>query len=181
MSSNTPKILKVCYVLSYIIFIGLCIEAGALSFNTVYALFNPIVAQYFYKWMDLSDIYSFSTNYFLSFAFLLALVPAVKAYMFYLIIKIFQTKNFSLPHPFVHSTKVFFLQMSYLSFIIGLISLITQWYMQWLSDNALSLTHPYFHSFYSADVWIFTWIIFFIIWKLFQKGIDIQSESELTI
>ena len=62
---STQLKLKIMYFLTGIIFIGLCIEAGGFIFNTLFTLFfNPIGANYFWKEIDLSDLYKFDSGYF---------------------------------------------------------------------------------------------------------------------
>ena len=75
MTKKNDAILKVLHVVSWIAFIGLCIEAGALIFNFVYALFKPIASHNIYKGLDLSEMY---TNHFPQFKFLPSTIFFIK-------------------------------------------------------------------------------------------------------
>ena len=57
MSKNKDFVLDVLNVVSWIIFIGLCIEAGALLFNFIFTLFRPVATHNVYKGLDLSELY----------------------------------------------------------------------------------------------------------------------------
>jgi hypothetical protein len=58
MSKKNDVILKVLHVASWIAFIGLCIEAGALIFNFLFSLFKPNASQDIHKGLDLSEMYA---------------------------------------------------------------------------------------------------------------------------
>ena len=58
---STEQMLKILYVVSLIIFIGVCIEAGGFIFNAFFTLvLNPDYASYF----DLSTLYEYDPGYF---------------------------------------------------------------------------------------------------------------------
>ena len=50
---NQPSLMLITVVI-WSIFIGLCIQAGALFFTSIYSFFNPIVAQNLYEGLNLS-------------------------------------------------------------------------------------------------------------------------------
>ena len=64
MKSRTKPILRVLYILSWIIFIGVCIEAGGSIFSAFYTLvINPINAQTFWVGNDLSGLYRYDPGF----------------------------------------------------------------------------------------------------------------------
>ena len=63
---STKQMLKILYVLSWIIFIGVCIEAGGFIFNTFFTLvINPVDAHHFWQEVDLSVFINMTTDIFL--------------------------------------------------------------------------------------------------------------------
>ena len=62
---TTRQILKILYVLSWILFVGICIEAGGFIFNAFFTLtINPVDAKHFWQEIDLSELYAFDHGHF---------------------------------------------------------------------------------------------------------------------
>src|SRR5205809_2081353 len=100
MKSRTKQILKVLQVLSWIIFIGVCIEAGGSIFSAFYTLvINPINAATFWEGNDLSSLYKYDPGHFFAETLLISIAAVMRACIFYLILKILRDKklNMSLP------------------------------------------------------------------------------------
>jgi hypothetical protein len=57
MTKKDDFILKALNVVAWVIFIGLCVEAGALIFNFIFTLFKPIASNNIYKGLNLSELY----------------------------------------------------------------------------------------------------------------------------
>ena len=86
MSKRSKFVFQALHVVAWIIFVGLCIEAGALLVNFVYSLFKPEVVQHLYEKLDLSKMYEYSQwAYFGIYSFILV-ISVMKAYLFYLVI-----------------------------------------------------------------------------------------------
>lgn len=101
MRITTRRILKISLALSWIIFIGLCIEAGASMFSAFYTMvINPANAATFLGKHDLSGLCNYGPDYFFAELLLISTVLIVKAFMFYLIVKILQEKKPDLSQPF---------------------------------------------------------------------------------
>lgn len=179
---STRQILKMLYVLSWIIFIGLCIEAGGFIFNALYSIaFNPVGAQYFWKEINLSDLYHFDTGYFLTETLLMSIVAVMKALLFYLIVKILHDKKLNLSQPFSREMGRFISRVSYLALGIGFFSLWGVKYTEWLVKQGVNMPDIQSMRLGGADVWLFMGIIFLIMTQIFKRGIEIQDENDLTV
>lgn len=179
---STKLKLKILYILAWIVFIGLCIEAGGFIFNTLFTLFfNPIGANYFWKEIDLSDLYKFDSGYFCVIGFLMSLVTILKAILFYLIVKLLHDKKLNLSQPFTLGFKRFIILAAYLSLGIGLFSFWGAKHVEWFVAHGVKMPGIQILKFGSADVWFFMAIILYVIAQIFKKGIEIQTENELTI
>jgi hypothetical protein len=71
MSKKNDVILKALNVVSWVIFIGLCIEAGALIFNFILTFFKPIASHDIYKGLNLSEMYENNFSHFIGIYFFL--------------------------------------------------------------------------------------------------------------
>lgn len=174
--------LKVLYVLSWIIFIGLCIEAGGIIFNTFFTMvLNPEGAKRLWKEVDLSALYQYDAGHFLTLSFLIIITTVLKALLFYLIVKLLYDKKLSLSQPFNREVGRFIYLLSCLSLAIGLFSYSGVNYAGWLAAKAVSLPAVQNLRLGGADVWLFMGIILLVIAQLFKRGIEMQTENELTV
>jgi|SRR5450755_5509 hypothetical protein len=182
MTISTKQILKVLLILSWIIFIGVCIEAGGCIFSAGYTLLiNPINAAHFWVGNDLSGLYKYDPGYFIGETLLISIAAVLKACMFYGIVKILHDKKLDMAQPFSEELRRFILKISWLAFGIGLF---TQWgvrYTEWLVKKGLSMPDTQHLHLGGADVWLFMGVILFVIAQIFKRGIEIQRENELTV
>lgn len=180
---TTNQILKVLCVLSWIIFIGLCVEAGALIVNTVITVFiNPSGVQNFWEASDyLSNLYALDKGHFCVLTSLMIIVSVLKALMFYVILNMFYNKKLNIIQPFSNELAKFILNLFYLALGIGLFSRYAMKYTIWLQEQGAGMADLQALDIAGADVWLFMAIIFFLIVQLVKKGIEIQNENDLTI
>ena len=175
---SSKQMLQIWYVLSWVIFIGLCVDAGSFIFNAFFTMvINPINASYF----DLSGLYEFDHGYFLVMLLLMGIVGVLKAIMFYLIVKILHDKKLNLTEPFNIEMKRFIYNMSYLALGIGLFSYWGAKYTKWFVEQGVTMPDIQRLQLGGADVWLFMGIILLVIAQIFKRGIEIQSENELTV
>jgi hypothetical protein len=178
---STQQMLKLLQILSWIIFIGLCIEAGGLLFNTGYALYKPIIAKYFWKGADFSALYAYDKGYFMTQTGLMSIVTVLKALIFYLIIKLFYEKQFSMAKPFHPAVTGFVFNIAYLCLGAGIFSYWGANYAGWLGEKGVPMPDIHFMGIGGADVWLFMAVVLIVIGQVFKKGTELQTESELTV
>lgn len=179
---TTTHFLKVLHLLSWIIFVGLCVNAGGILINTFYSMhLNPLGAKYFWDKMDLSALYELDKGYFLELAIILLIVSVLKALLFYCILKIFQDKDRSIEQPFKIKTNKMIATMAYIALGIGLFSSWGENKAIWFSSKGIVLPSIQNMRLDGADVWFFMGIILLVISKVFKQGEILQSENDLTI
>ncbi|MCC6372330.1 MAG: DUF2975 domain-containing protein [Bacteroidia bacterium] len=179
---TTSQILKVLYVLSWIIFIGLCIEAGGILFNFFYTLLvNPMGSQMFWKDVNLLSLYEYDKGYFITETLLMSIVAIMQAILFYLIVKILHNKKLNFTQPFNFEMKRFVSNVSNLAIGIGIFS-------HWGAENTKRMVAKGVImqdvdtlGLGGADVWLFMGITLFVIAQIFKRGVEIQTENDLTI
>ncbi|WP_269222232.1 DUF2975 domain-containing protein [Flavobacterium sp. IMCC34518] len=179
---TTKQMLKVLHVLSWIIFIGLCINAGGVLFNAFFALLiNSIAAKNFWQHVDLSSLYDFDKGFFITEISLMCIVAIMQAFLFYLIVKILNNKKINVTQPFSTEIQHFISNMSYLALGIGLFSNWGVEYTKWLIAKGITMPDIQSLRLGGADVWLFMGIILLVIAQVFKRGAEIQAENELTI
>lgn len=184
MLTKYTYFLKALQLLAWIIFIGLCVEAGGIMVSTFISLFfHPEASSRFWGGLNLYGLYQFNQSYFVTLVILLSLVAVLKSILFYLIVDLFQQKKVDFAFPFNEMLGKYLFNLAYLAFGIGLFS----YWGNRVAENALlagndtlSATLPNLQV-QGADVWIFMGVILIIFALIFKKGIEIQSDNELTI
>jgi hypothetical protein len=176
------QMLKILHILSWIIFIGLCIEAGGILFNAFFTLvINPIAAKNFWQEVDLSSLFNSDKGYFIAETLLMSIVTIMRAILFYLIVKILHDKKLNLMQPFNTEMKRFISNVSYLAIGTGIFCYWGAKYTEWLTTKGIVMPDVQSLGLGGADVWLFMGITLLVIAQVFKRGVEIQSENDLTI
>lgn len=182
MSIKTDYLLKALHIISWIIFIGVSIDAGGVLTNAVYIIFfNPSFANRFWARLDLSQVYAFNQTSFVTLTILMSIVTMLKATLFYIIVKIFHDKKINLSNPFTEGIGRYISNIAYLALGIGLFSLWGAELSQSLVNQQVKLPQIQDLQIGGADVWFFMGFTLLVFAKIFKKGIDLQSEINLTV
>jgi|SRR6185436_9356515 len=177
--TRTNGVLTVMHILAWVIFVGLCIKTGAILYSFFVSLFiNPVAAKDLHLGLDLSELKEFSIEHYSVMVSFVVVLWALKAYMFYQVIKIFLYVN--LAKPFSSNVALLISRISYVALTIGILAVGMNGYSKWLVKKGVVLhTLPEYIS-GGAEFLFFAGIVF-IISLVFKKGIEIQSENELTV
>ncbi|MEZ0005160.1 hypothetical protein ABH942_000503 [Flavobacterium sp. 28YEA47A] len=179
---STKQILTVLHILSWIIFLGLCFEAGGFIVNAFMTLtLDPSETKRLWMLIDLSDLYKYGSQHYVVIMSQIIIVTVLKALMFYLIVKILYEKKLDMTQPFNPAMGRFILLVSYLALGIGFFSAWGTEYSKGLIQQGVAMPALDDMHFDGSDVWLFVWIILLIIAQIFKRGIEIQSENDLTI
>lgn len=178
MSKRNDYLLKGLNVVAWIIFIGLCIEAGGLIVNFIFSLYNPAIVQNLYQKLDLSDMYNRSKMaYYGMYSFILV-IALLKAYMFYIVIHLMSKLNLAKPFSEYMSKQI--AQISYYTLSIGLLSYVAR-------QSAKNLQHHGFeidklNQFWAdSQAFILMAAVIYVIATIFSKGVEMQNENDLTV
>ena len=178
MSKTNNFVFKALTIVAWIIFVGLCIEAGGLVVNFFFSIYKPDFVQNLYQKLDLSEMYESSKWAFFSMYSFILVISILKAVLFYKVILLVTKIDLSKPFNDFASKQI--LQISYYTLSIGLISHIAK-------QSAKNLMHHGFvtnnlNPFWAdSQAFILMAAIIYIIAQIFKKGIEIQNENELTI
>lgn len=180
---TTTQVLKVLQVLSWIIFFGLCVEAGAILVNTFITLFiNPQGVKNFWESPGyLSAVHAFDRSHFIVITSVMIIVAVLKSIMFYTIVKLFTDKKLDMAQPFNMALKNFIAVLSYLALGIGLFSGSGANFAAWLAKQGAPVADLQSLHIAGADVWLFMAVILFVIAQVVKRGVEIQTENDLTI
>jgi len=83
--------------------------------------------------------------------------------------------------PFNAEMGRFILNISYVTLLIGLFSYWGVNYAEWLTKQGVKMPDVQSLRLGGADVWLFMSVTLFVIGQIFKRGIEIQTENDLTI
>jgi hypothetical protein len=178
MSKENNFVFIVLHVIAWIIFVGLCIEAGALVVNFMFSLFKPEMVQNLYQKLDLSEMYTQSSwAYYCMYSFIL-IIAVLKAYLFYLLIMLISKLDLLKPFNSVVSTQIS--NISYYTFAIGMLSFIARQTAKSMQHHGLEtdLLNQFWED---SSAFILMAAIIYVIATIFKRGVEIQNENDLTV
>ncbi|MCR9017522.1 DUF2975 domain-containing protein [Aquiflexum gelatinilyticum] len=178
MSKTNNFIFVVLHIVAWLIFVGLCIEAGALIVNFVYSLFKPEIVAYLYEKLDLSDMYARSKwAYFGMYSFILV-ISVMKAVMFYIVIRLLIKLDLAKPFSSFVSEQISLI--SYFTFSIGMLSFIARQTAKNLLHRGYEIDQLY-KFWVDSQAFILMAAVIYVIATIFKKGIELQNEQDLTV
>lgn len=178
MTAKNNFVFTLLTILTWIIFIGLSIEAGSLIFILVLKLLRPEFVSPVYNQMDLSQLFNSSRAVFYALYSFVIAIALMKAHLFYAVIRLLS--KLDLTKPFTPYVAKQIGQISYFTLSIGLVSYIAR-------QSAKNLLHRGYpveqlNQFWvDSQAYILMAAIIYIIATIFKKGIELQNENDLTV
>jgi len=172
MTKRDNLVLTGVKVITWLIFISLSIQAGVLLFNYPSLLFSynlkaAVTGPQKHKGWIFPSMFS-----------LAVFITCLKAYLFYLVIRLMQTLDVSSPFHLPVARQIS--KISTATFSIGLISYIAFLSARNLGHHGLIMSN--LSSFWGdSQAYILMSAIIYIIALIFKRGIEMQTENDLTI
>jgi len=178
MTKTNQIVFKGLMIVAWIIFVGLCIEAGGLIVNFIFSLYNPEFVQNLYQKLDLSEMYEQSKWAFFGMYSFILIISILKALLFYVVIRLVTKINLSKPFNSYVSRQISLI--SYYTLSIGLLSYLAR-------QTAKNLQHHGYvidtlNQFWAdSQAFILMAAVIYVIAAIFSKGVEIQNENDLTV
>lgn len=170
---NTKQILKLMQILTWIVFIGLCIKTGAILISYLVSINNPEASKNLFGGLNLYQYYNFSfREYTFIVSYKIALF-ATEAYIAFLVTKLFNRLN--LEKPFNVDVQKLMHNISYSIFNLWILAILHNTHVRYLAKR-----QNFSMDLFSSD-FIFLAGVIFIFAQIIKRGIEIQQENELTI
>lgn len=178
MSQPNNIVFKGLHIIAWIIFIGLCIEAGGLIVNFIFSIYNPAFVGHLYQKLDLSQMYLQSKwAFFGMYSFILS-IAILKAILFYIVIRLIN--KLDLTQPFNNYVSQQITLISYYTLTIGLFGHVARQIAKNMEHHGLEVNS--LNQFWpDSQAFILMAAIIYVIASIFKRGIEIQSENELTV
>lgn len=179
MSKANNLIFWGLYAVTWLIFIGLCIEAAGLIVNFFFSLYKPEFVQHLYQKLDLSEIYkSRRISFFGLYGFILA-VSILKACLFYTVITLMHKMDLKKPFSSFVATQI--LKISYFTLSVGVLSYLGRQVAKKTMHYSFTITENLNQFWADSEAFILMGAVIYIIATIFRKGMIIQNENDLTV
>jgi len=178
MSKTNNFVFTFLKIVSWLIFVGLCIEAGGLVVNFIFSLFKPEMVQNLYQKLDLNEMYHSSKLVFFGMYSFILFISFLKAHLFYVVIRL--VSKLDLAKPFSSFVSEQITKISYYTFSIGIISYVARETAQNMQHHGYVLDK--LDKFWAdGQAFILMAAVIYVIATIFKKGVEIQNENDLTI
>ena len=178
MTQTNNIVFTALKIISWLIFVGLGIEAGGLIVNFIFSVYKPEIVENLYQKLDLSDMYERSKWAFFSMYSFILFISILKAVLFYIVIRLVSKMDLSKPFNEFVSKQIS--QISYYTLSVGLLS-------YFASQSAKNLQHHGYVTDNLDQFWadsqafILMAAVIYVIATIFKKGIELQNENDLTV
>ncbi|WP_348823617.1 DUF2975 domain-containing protein [Flavobacterium aestuarii] len=166
------------YIVAWLIFIGLSIEAGGLIVNFFFSLYKPEFVQNLYQTLDLTEMYKKSRLVFFGIYSFILIISILKACLFYAVIRLMHKMDLSKPFSIFVSRQI--LLISYCTLLIGFLSCIARQLAENFTKNGF-VTESLNQIWADSQAFILMGAVIYIIATIFKKGVIIQNENDLTV
>jgi hypothetical protein len=178
MSHTSSFIFRAVHIVAWIIFVGLSIEAAGLLVNFFFSIYNPGFVQNLYQKLDLSEMYKSSKMVFFGMYSFILFISVLKVFLFYTVVMLMHKIDLSKPFSSFVSKQI--TKISYYTFSIGILSYIAR-------QTAKNMTHHGFevdnlNQFWAdSQAFVLMAAVVYVIAIIFAKGVELQTENELTV
>ena len=171
---KTEQILNVMRILSWVAFVGYMILAGSTLLSYGFSCLHPEGARNLYEGKDLYSLRMFNFWQYTLMVSLLVARAIMKAYAAYLVIQVLS--KVSLANPFTMDVVKRLEHLSYVFLGIWVVGMVHNGHLAWINKLMGELPGDYISS-----ESIFMAGMVFIISQIFKRGVEIQSENDLTV
>lgn len=173
MKAKTETILIILNVVAWVTFIGLCIKAGAILISYGVSIYNEEASKNLYQGMDLS---AHRQHSFLTYTCMVSLKAALcimQAYIAFLTTRLLSSINVA--KPFSAVVAELLQKICYYILSVWIVAMVHNGYTAFLEKKFDIPGNEV-----SGD-FLFIAGIVYVLAKLFERGVKIQSENELTV
>ena len=173
MKNKADRLLQIMQAVAWVVFVGLLIKAGAILFNYILSINNEEASKNMFAGLNL---YPYMKHNFMQYTFIVSykvVLFATEAYIAYLVAKLLG--GLDLKKPFNMHVQKLMQKISYGILNLWIIAILHNSHVRYIAKR-----HDFNMDLFSSD-FIFLAGVIFIFAQIVKRGIDIQSENELTI
>lgn len=170
---KTQSILNLMFYLAWFVFIALLIKAGAVLTTFTISFFNSDAAQNLYFNLDLSMYLNYSSLHYSILVIAKIILFSTQAYVAYLMTKLLQ--DFNIQNPFSKTVVKLMERICFSILFIWFLTLVNNAHFQVLAHKVGETFNP------TDDAYLLWSAMVYVLAQVFKRGIEIQTENEMTI
>jgi hypothetical protein len=174
IKTRTQQILTVMRILAWVAFIGFIIEAGVMIISYGISLMSPEAARNLYRGLDLYKLKEFNFWHYTCSASFIVAISCLKAFVSFLVIKTLSMAT--LENPFKMEVAVILEKISRVLLGTWCLAMLSNAHSAWVLKRMGELQGNWI-----SGEFIFMAGLVFIISQVFKRGVEIQSENDLTV
>lgn len=177
MKSATNLVFKVMNILAWIVFIGEMIKAGAILFDYFFSIFkNPEAVKNLKPilGLDLFNLKQYDIVEYSIIVIIIVMLELTKAYIAFMVIKVFSTIKIS--NPFSIEISKYLERISYLLLGFWALAMLFDWRVEYLMKHVTGLDNLLI----SNEIILLVGVVF-VFAQIFKRGVEIQTENDLTV
>jgi len=174
ITTRTEVVLKFMNVFAWLAFILLMVYAGGVLFSYVLIAIDHSRAGGFFPGRDMSRLLAYSYGHYTAVVGFIFTLAAMKAYVAYQATKVIS--KVKLENPFRTDVAWVLESISYSLLVIWVVGVFAALYTKWLDTYAVDM-----HDESASIAGLLVAGLVFVISQVFKRGVEIQSENELTV
>ncbi len=173
-NTKTGKVLAIMHVFAWIAYIGLCIKVGSILVAYGVTSIYPSASPKLYPGLDFKELREYSFLHYSFYVAFLAVLWGLKVYVLHLVIKILAKVN--LQNPFTETVAKLLEQISYVLCTIWIVGVLHNVYFNvMLHASGIAIDE------WNTEEFLFMAGVVFIISQIFKRGVELQTENDLTV
>jgi hypothetical protein len=174
MKTRTDYLLAFMNVLAWLTFFGLWVKAGAILISYGVSFKHPIASENLYMGWNLSKVRQYDFGHYTVMVIMNVVVLLIDAYIAFLVTR--ALSKIKMSNPFTMEVSKILEKISYLILLVWVIAMLYNSYITWLSKQISGFQENKF----SGEFILMAGVVF-VFSQIFKKGVEIQSENELTV
>lgn len=176
MKTQTKTILEIIKYLALIGGIGFSIECGSQIISLIVSFWNPeLLKKMYLADRNVEEVRNFNLTYFYYAKSLVIAFAGLKAHIWYYLFDFLD--KLKLKNPFTNETATKVQNISYLLLALWVLAAVGDGYFDYISKRTdIDLVNHF-----NQGEYFFMAGIVYIISQIFQRGVELQEENELTV
>lgn len=174
MKTTTEKILVIMHVVAWAVFFGLAIKIGAILISYGVSIRNPEGAKNLYEGLNFYSLRQFDIWHYTGTVSMMVAILVLEAIVAYIVAKVLSKIKMASPFTIEVSGKLE--TVSYLLLITWIAAMFYNGHQQWMAKKIPGLEQNLI-----STEFLFLAGVIFVFAKIFKKGVELQTENELTV
>jgi hypothetical protein len=174
MKTRTDFILVIMNILAWVTFFGLLVKAGSILISYGVSVSHPVASENLYMGWNLSKVRQYDFWQYTVIVIMNVAILLLDSFIAFLITR--ALSKIKMSNPFTPEVSKILEKISYLILLVWIVAMLYNGHINWLSKQLSGFRETKF----SGEFILMAGVVF-VFSQIFKKGVEIQSENELTV